>query len=58
MNESGIADYTTLSNDADEIVHCTYICALLGSRLKCLIVSLLLSHWYSWPVVVRDCIDY
>ena len=29
----------------------------LGSRLWCLIVSLLLSHWYPGPGVVLDCID-
>ena len=29
----------------------------LGSRLWCLIVSLLLSHWYPGSGVVLDCID-
>ena len=48
--------------------HCTRlsICALwspagigltFGSRLWCLTVSLLLSHWYPGSVVVFDCID-
>ena len=30
---------------------------LIGSRLWCLIVSLLLSHWYPGSGVVLDCID-
>ena len=30
---------------------------LLGSRLWCLNVSLSLSHWYPWSIVVLDCID-
>ena len=37
-----------------------YICKLswpLGSRLWCLTVSLLLSHWYPGSGVVLDCID-
>ena len=29
----------------------------LGSRLWCLTVSLLLSHWYHGSGVVLDCID-
>ena len=29
----------------------------LGSRLWCLTVSLLLSHWYPGSGVVLDCID-
>ena len=29
----------------------------LGSRLCCLTVSLLLSHWYPGSGVVLDCID-
>ena len=29
----------------------------LGPRLWCLTVSLSLSHWYPWSVVVLDCID-
>ena len=29
----------------------------LGSRLWCLIVSVLLSHWYTESCVVLDCID-
>ena len=28
-----------------------------GSRLRCLTVSLSLSHWYSGSGVVLDCID-
>ena len=37
-----------------------YMCKLswpLGSRLWCLTVCLLLSHWYPGPGVVLDCID-
>ena len=43
-----------------------FICALwspagkgltLGSRLWCLTVSLLLSHWYPGSGLVLDCID-
>ena len=30
----------------------------LGSRLWCLSVSLLLSHWYPGSSVVLDCIDF
>ena len=29
----------------------------LGSRLWCLNLSLSLSHWYPWSVVILDCID-
>ena len=29
----------------------------LGSRLWCLTLSLLVSHWYPWSGVVLDCID-
>ena len=45
---------------------CLFICTLwslagkgwpLGSRLWCLTVSLLLSHWYPGSGVVLDCID-
>ena len=46
------------STVADALELC--ICKLswpLGSRLWCLTVSLLLSHWYPGPGVVLDCID-
>ena len=32
-------------------------CWHIDSRLRSLIVSLLLSHWYPWSGVVLDCID-
>ena len=31
---------------------------LLGSRLRCLIVTLSLSTWYPWSGLVLDCIDF
>ena len=41
-------------------VHCGHLLGKglpLGSRLWCLTVSLLLSHWYPGSGVVLDCID-